>query len=283
MDMRINTLVVVGVGLIGGSIALAARRRGVAARVVGVDRQPEALERALHDGLLDDALSHVSGVAGAADLVVYCTPVDCIAAQVLEASTHCRPGTLITDTGSTKAAIVRAVSGRLPTGIEYIGSHPLAGSEKHGPAHASAHLLEGRLVVVTPEAHSTDNALSQIRDFWMALGARVQVMDAEEHDRALALTSHLPHLLSSALAGILPPELYDLTATGFRDTTRLASGQPTLWSAIFRGNREHLLAALDCLEEQLNRFREALLQSDVFALEKLLRHGKQIRDHLSHR
>jgi prephenate dehydrogenase len=281
--MRIKNLVVVGVGLIGGSIALAARRRGVTARVVGVDRQPEALERAIHDGLLDDAHSHVSAAVGSADLIVFCTPVDCIAAQVLETSAHCRPGTLLTDTGSTKAAIVRAVRGRLPAGMEYIGSHPLAGSEKNGPAYASAHLFEGRLVIITPEAHSTDNALSQIRDFWTALGARVQVMDAEEHDRALGLTSHLPHLLSSALAGILPPELYELTATGFRDTTRLASGQPALWSAIFRANHDHLLAALHRLEEQLQRFREALVQDDVIALENLLRQGKQIRDDLSHR
>ena len=144
--MRINTLVIVGVGLIGGSIALAARRRGVAARIVGVDRQPEALDRALRDGMLDEAHRALCRHAGDADLIVFCTPVDCIAAQVLEASRHCRPGTLLTDAGSTKAAIVRDVRGRLPAGIEFVGSHPLAGSEKHGPAHASAHLLEGRLV-----------------------------------------------------------------------------------------------------------------------------------------
>ncbi|HTU20394.1 MAG TPA: prephenate dehydrogenase/arogenate dehydrogenase family protein [Gemmataceae bacterium] len=281
--MKINTLVIVGVGLIGGSIALAARRRGVAARVVGVDRQPDALERALRDGLLDGAYSHLAAAAGLADLLVFCTPVDNIAAQVIESAASCRPGTLLTDAGSTKAAIVREVRGRLPAGVEFVGSHPLAGSEKHGPAHASAHLLEGRLVVVTPEPDTTDNTLSQIRDFWTALGARVQVMDADEHDRALALTSHLPHLLSSALAGILPPELYDLTATGFRDTTRLAAGQPALWSAIFRANQTHLLASLDRLDEQLRRFRDALLQGDQAALEALLQQGKQVRDDLSHR
>lgn len=281
--MRINTLVVVGVGLIGGSIAAAARSRNVAARVVGVDRQPEALERALRDGLLDEAHSQLSPAAGAADLLVFCTPVDSIAEQVIEASASCRPGTLLTDTGSTKAAIVRAVRGRLPVGVEFVGSHPLAGSEKHGPAHASVHLLEGRLVIVTPEPDSSDKALSQIREFWTALGARVRLMNAEEHDRALALTSHLPHLLSSALAGILPPELYDLTATGFRDTTRLASGQPGLWSAIFRANPEHLLAALNRLEEQLHHFRDALLHDDASALEGLLRQGKQIRDDLARR
>ncbi len=279
--MRITTLAIVGVGLIGGSIALAARRRSVAARIVGVDQQPEALDRALRAGMLDEAHAQLNAAA-AADLVLFCTPVDCIAAQVIEVAAHCRPGTLLTDTGSTKAAILRDVQGRLLPGIEFVGSHPLAGSEKHGPAHASAQLLDGRLVIVTPGPGSTDNALSRVCDFWTALGARVRTMDADEHDRALALTSHLPHLLSAALAGILPPELYELTATGFRDTTRLAAGQPGLWSAIFRANPANLLAALDRLEEQLQHFRDALLQDDRVALEKLLQQGKQIRDDLAH-
>ncbi|MHB1422259.1 MAG: prephenate dehydrogenase [Gemmataceae bacterium] len=280
--MRINTLVIVGVGLIGGSIALAARRRGVAARIVGIDRQPEALDRALRDGMLDDAHADLKAAA-CGDVILFCTPVDCIASQAIETSAHCRPGTLLTDAGSTKAAILRDVRGRLPPGIEFVGSHPLAGSEKHGPAHASALLLESRLVIVTPEADTTDNALSRIRDFWTALGARVRVMDADEHDRAVALTSHLPHLLSVALAGILPPELYNLTAAGFRDTTRLAAGQPSLWSAIFQANPTHLLAALDRLEEQLQRFRQVILEGDRATLEKLLHQGKKVRDDLSQR
>src|SRR5579883_3172999 len=278
--MRVNTLVIVGVGLISGSIALAARRRGIAARIVGIDQQQESLDRALRAGMLDEAYPDLK-FAGPADLIVFCTPVNCIAAQVIEASAHCQPGTLLTDTGSTKAAILRDVRGRLPPDIEFVGSHPLAGSEKHGPDHASAQLLEGRLVIVTPGPDSTDNVLSRIRDFWAALGAQVRMMDAVEHDRALALTSHLPHLLSSALAGILPPELYDLTATGFRDMTRLASGQPALWSAIFRANQANLLAALDHLEKQLRCFRDALLQDDRVELEALLQQGKRVRDDLA--
>jgi prephenate dehydrogenase len=277
--MQVNTLAIVGVGLIGGSIALAARRRGVASRIVGIARRLETRSQALRDGVIDEAHTDLKAAA-CAGLILFCTPVDAIAAGVIELSAHCRPGTLLSDAGSTKATILRDVHGRLPQGIEFIGSHPLAGSEKHGLAHANAHLLEGRLVIVTPPLGSTDNALSRIRDFWTALGARVQVMDAEEHDRALALTSHLPHLLSSALAGILPPEQYELTATGFRDTTRLAAGQPDLWSAIFRANQTHLLSALDRLEEQLRCFREALLQGDQAALESLLQQGKKVRDDL---
>lgn len=278
--MRISQLAIIGVGLLGGSIALAARRRGLAERIVGIDCHADALQRALAEGMLDDVHTDLHGVASA-DLVVFCTPVDGIAAQVVEASASCRPGTLLTDVGSTKAAILRAVRGRMPAGVEFLGSHPLAGSEKHGPAHASPHLLEGRLVIVTPETDTTHHALARLRTFWMALGARVQEMDAEEHDRTLALTSHLPHLLSSALAGILPPEWYNFTATGFRDTTRLAAGSPNLWSAIFRTNRTHLLAALDRLEEQLRLFRQSLEDNDRNALESLLQRGKQIRDDLA--
>jgi cyclohexadieny/prephenate dehydrogenase len=278
--MRINTLAIVGVGLIGGSIALAARRRGVAECIVGIDHQAETRSQAVREGILDEAHADIKAVANA-DLVLFCTPVDGITAQVVEASSHCRPGTLLSDSGSTKAALLRDICDRLPPGIEFIGSHPLAGSEKHGLAHASAQLLEGRLVIITPGPGCTDKAQSRIRDFWTALGARVQVMDADEHDRALALTSHLPHLLSAALAGILPTEWYDLTATGFRDTTRLASGQSSLWSAIFQSNQAHLLTALDHLEEQLRHFRAALVRGDRAALEILLQEGKKVRDDLS--
>jgi prephenate dehydrogenase len=279
--MRIPTLAIVGVGLIGGSIALAARRRGFAARIVGVTRHPQALEQAVRDGMLDEAHTSLELAAAQADLMVFCTPVDCIAAQIVTAAAHCRPGTLLTDAGSTKAAIVRAIEGHLPQGVAFVGSHPLAGSEKQGPAHASAELFQGRLVIVTPTTTITDNALSQIHDFWAALGARVLRMDADEHDRALALTSHLPHLLSSALAGILAPQWHELTATGFRDATRLAAGHPALWSAIFRANSANLLAALDLFEERLRQIRETLVHDDRATLESLLEEGKKIRDKLA--
>jgi prephenate dehydrogenase len=278
--MRVANLVLVGVGLIGGSIGLAARRRGAAEHVVGVDRDPAVLEQALAAGILDEGRPDLAGAAAAADLVVVCTPVDHISDRVLEAAAVCRPGTLLTDVGSTKAGIVEAVRGRLPAGVAFVGSHPLAGSEKHGPGHARANLFEGRLVVLTPAADADDNALSRLRAFWQALGARVRLMEAREHDRALALTSHLPHLLASALAGTLPPDLYELTASGFRDTTRLASGNPALWTAIFAANRDAVLDALDLFEEQLRRLRRAVDEGDEASLNALLQVGKTVRDRL---
>jgi prephenate dehydrogenase len=275
-----HTLAIVGVGLLGASVGLAVRRRGLARRVLGVDRGPAVLEAALRRGAIDAPAADLAGAAAAADLVVVCTPVDRIAAQVLAAAAACRPGTLLTDVGSTKVTIVAAVRGRLPAGVVFVGGHPLAGSEKQGPEHADADLFLGRLVLLTPDGDPDDKALSRLTAFWEALGARVRVMDPADHDRALALTSHLPHLLASALAGVLPPDLADLTATGFRDTTRLARGDPALWSAIFEANPAAVLDALGRLERQLGRFRQALTDGDVAALAALLRQGKQVRDGL---
>jgi prephenate dehydrogenase len=277
--MRVETLVIVGVGLLGGSIALAARRRGAAGRVVGVDGSRAALEHARGKLLVDD-VACLSDAAAAADFVVVCTPVDCIASHILAAAPACRPRCLITDVGSTKAGIVRAVEANLPPGVAYVGSHPLAGSEKHGPQHADAALFERRQVLVTPTPRTDPASLERVSAFWHALGATVRVMDPEGHDRAMALTSHLPHVAASALSGVLPPELSGLTATGFRDTTRLAASNPALWSAILQANRAAVVEALDRYAEQLADFRAALEANDRAALEALLAQGKQVKDSL---
>jgi prephenate dehydrogenase len=278
--MRVSTLAVVGVGLIGGSIGLAARRRGIAGRVVGADRDATVRDHALAAGIVDEVWDDPAAAARGADLVVVCTPVDHIPAGILAAAAACRLGAVLTDVGSTKAAIVAAVRGRLPPGVGFVGSHPLAGSEKNGPEHARADLFDDRLVVLTPTPDCGEGPLAAVRDFWQALGARVRLMEATEHDRALALTSHLPHLLASGLAGTLPPDLYELTATGFADMTRLASGNPALWTAIFQANREGVLAALDLFDEALARFRQALAAGDAAALNALLQLGKTVRDRL---
>jgi prephenate dehydrogenase len=278
--MRLGTLTIVGVGLIGGSVGLAARRRHLAGRVLGAGRQPATLERARQLGAIDEACPDVNAAVRRADLAVFCTPVDLIAEQVLAAAPGCSPGTVLTDAGSTKAAIVAALDGRLPDGVAFVGGHPLAGSEKRGPEHADADLFEGRLTVLTPTPRTDPAALERTAAFWQALGCRVKTMAPEEHDRALALTSHLPHLLASALAGVLPPELRELTATGFRDTTRVAAGDPSIWTGIFAQNRPAVLEALARLEERLGRFRAALEAGDADALTELLAQAKTVRDAL---
>jgi prephenate dehydrogenase len=278
--MRIQTLTIVGVGLIGGSIALACKRRGVAARVVGTGRNRSELEQALAAGAIDEIASDCASAVCRAELAVFCTPVDQIAKQVLASANACSPRTLLTDTGSTKSVIVREVESGLSDGALYVGSHPLAGSERRGVEHADANLLEGRLTIVTQTPRTSPEAVQRASQFWQALGSRTRVMDPEEHDRAVGLTSHLPHLLASALAGVLPPELQDLAATGFRDTTRVAAGDPSLWSAVFQQNRPALLASLELLERRLEKFRAALSADDREALHALLKDGKELRDAL---
>ncbi len=273
----IGTLGVVGVGLLGGSLALAVKRRAAAARVLGHDRMPGVMLRAAERGLIDEGRPDLASMAADCEMLVFCTPVDAIAAQVIEAGRHARPGAVLTDVGSTKAGIVAAVEGNLPPGVSFIGGHPLAGSEKSGPEHSRADLFAGRLVLLTP---GPGPALDAVRRFWEALGARVEVIDAGQHDRALALTSHLPHLVAAALAGVLPAEWARVTASGFRDTTRLAAGDVDLWRAIFLANRAAVREALSRLRERLAEYDAALAAADGAALSRLLEEARRVREGL---
>lgn len=278
--MKIGTLTIVGVGLIGGSIGLAAKRRGLARQVIGAGRQQASLDRARSVGAVDESTLDLALAVKQADLAVFCTPVDRIVEQVVECGAGCRPGALLCDAGSTKAAIVAGIEGKLPADVHFVGSHPLAGSEKHGPDFADAELFRGRLTILTPTPRTDATAIARVSEFWEALGARVRLMSPEEHDRGLALTSHLPHLVASAVAGVLPDELHELTASGFRDATRIAAGAPALWTAILMQNRVAVLDALARLNERLARFRAALEANDVTAVDDLLAQAKKVRDAL---
>jgi cyclohexadieny/prephenate dehydrogenase len=278
--MDFDTLTIVGVGLIGGSAGLAARERGVARHVLGVGRSADSLRQARECGAIDEGLCDLEGAARRSDLMLFCTPVDRIAEQVRAAAAVCRPGTLLTDAGSTKDAIVRAVDGALPAGVAFVGGHPLAGSEKRGPAHARADLFDGRLVVLTPTPRTDPGAVERVGMFWKQLGARVLLLGPQDHDDALAVTSHLPHLAAAALANTLPDHLRTLAATGFRDTTRVAAGDPELWAAIFAQNRGAVLAALGRLTERLAAYRDALEHDDMHAVRQLLAQAKAVRDAL---
>ena len=278
--MKVKTLTIVGVGLIGGSIGLAAKRRQVAERVFGAGRRQASLDQALAQGAIDESFLDLATAVRLAEVVVFCAPVDRIAEQIIGAAPHCASGALLTDAGSTKAEIVKTVEGRLPHGLSFVGSHPLAGSEKRGPEHADADLFQNRLTVVTQTPATDPSALARTAAFWQALGSYVEVMDPEKHDQALALTSHLPHLVAAALAGILSPELHGLTASGFRDTTRIAAGDPSLWTGVFAQNRLAVLESLKQLEDRLSQFRGALMDRNWPALGDLLAQAKKVRDAL---
>jgi prephenate dehydrogenase len=276
MQMRLRTLTIVGVGLIGGAIGLAAKKRGLAERVIGVGRDPAKLELARRLGAIDEVSLDLADASAAADCVVFCTPVNRIAEQVKLVAACCPPGAILTDAGSTKQAIVETVE----SVARFVGAHPLAGSEKKGVEHAHADLFVERWTVLTPSGRTSPEAVASVRSFWEALGARVRLMTPADHDQALALTSHLPHLLASALAGLLQDDWRDLTASGFRDTTRIAGGDPEVWAPIFQHNRAAMLAALGLLEQRLQQFRAALTNEDVAQIDGLLTQGKKVRDAL---
>jgi prephenate dehydrogenase len=278
--MKVRVLTIVGVGLIGGSIGLAAKGRGLADCVRGLGRRPESLAEAKSRGAIDEIHLDPAIALADSDLVVLCTPVDQIADQAIRFAALCRPGAILIDAGSTKGRILEQIDGRLPPGVAFVGSHPLAGSEKKGVAHADAELFAGRWTVVTPTPQTDVAALEKVMAFWTALGSRVRRMSPAEHDEALAVTSHVPHLVASALAGILPESLAPLTATGFRDTTRIAAGDPELWTAIFTHNASAVLSALTTFQSRLEAFRRGLEQRDAAALDRLLAEGKAVRDAL---
>ena len=278
--MLFDSLAVVGVGLIGGSVGLAAKARTATRRVVGVGRNPVTLARARDLNAIDEFTTDLAAGVRSADIVVFCSPVDLIARQALAAAGFAMPGALFTDAGSTKGNIVRELDGKLSEHVRFVGAHPLAGSEKQGVENASADLFDGRVCVLTPTANSDPRAVERAALFWQALGCDIKMLTPEEHDLALATTSHLPHLVAALLASQLPEKWRSFAATGFRDTTRVASGDPALWTAIARENALALSHALEQFNEGLQRLRRAVLSRDEDALIDILTAGKKVRDAL---
>jgi prephenate dehydrogenase len=275
---RLGTVAILGVGLIGGSIGLALRARDLADRVVGIGRDPARLAEARELGAIDEGTTDPDlGVAGA-DVAVVCTPVSRIAADCLRLAAAGPDGLLLTDAGSTKAAIVADVEADPRARSLFCASHPLAGSERNGVGSARADLFVGRSVVLTPTGRTPDDRFRRARDFWRALDARVLTMPPDRHDEALALTSHLPHAIASALAGVVPAEMLPLAAGAYRDVTRVAAADSALWAEIFLANRGPMAAALDLFRERLDRFRHHLARNDADALVRWWAEGKALRD-----
>lgn len=277
---RLDSVAIIGVGLIGGSVGLALRDRRLAVRVVGIGRRAESLTAAQNIGAVTETTLDLAAGVADAQLIVVCSPIDRIVEHVRAAAAACPPGALITDAGSTKGSIVAALDGALAREVTFVGSHPLAGSEKQGPTEAQADLFEGRLVVVTPGAHTREADRQRVAEFWESLGARVMAMSPAAHDRAVAASSHLPHLVAAALADAVPLAAHPVTAGGFRDTTRVAAGDAELWTQILLDNREAVLAALTPFEETLTALRAALAAGDRQQLKTILNRAKTKRDAL---
>jgi prephenate dehydrogenase len=277
-----DTVTIVGVGLIGGSIGLALRQRRLARRVVGVGRRASSLRKARRRSALTSATTSLTRGVADADLVVVCTPVERIVEDVRRAAEHCGPGARITDVGSAKAEIVEALGrdrgGRLGKDVAFVGSHPLAGSDKKGPQFARGDLFQDRVAIVTPTRRTRPDDAAAIDQFWTALGSRVVRMTPRAHDEAIAATSHAPHLVASALAAATPEGLLPLAAGGWLDTTRVAAADAELWRQIVGANRAHVLKSLDRFVRVLSSLRRALARGDQERILRILEAGKRNRD-----
>jgi cyclohexadieny/prephenate dehydrogenase len=264
----IDRLAIIGLGLIGSSIARAARRRNAARIIVAADRAADVCARVAELAIADEVAPTLAEAARGADLVILCVPVGADAAVAEEIAPHLKPAAIVSDVGSVKSAVIAAVGPRLPPGVALIPAHPVAGTEQSGPDAGFATLFLHRWCILTPPDEADASALALVRAFWEALGSNVEVMTPAHHDLVLAITSHVPHLIAYNIVGTVADledatrsEVLKFSAGGFRDFTRIAASDPTMWRDVFLHNKEAVL-------EMLGRFNE-----DLTALQRMIRRG----------
>jgi prephenate dehydrogenase len=280
-----DTVAIVGVGLIGGSLGMALRHRGLARRVIGIARREETLAEAASVGALDEGSLDPAAVA-TAELVVLCAPVLSVPPLVRALAPHLRAGALVTDVGSTKATLLAEAAALLPPGVELVGGHPMAGSERDGVLAAREDLFENAVWVVTPTPHCRRESVARLEELVRRVGARPVTLEPAPHDEAVARISHLPHVAAAALAsaaadsGIPAETLALLVAGGFRDTTRIAASSPVMWRDICLTNRDAVLAGMADLERRLSGFRSALEAANAEELLAFFEAGREAREAL---
>ncbi len=280
---RPKTLAVIGVGLIGGSAALALRRAGIATRVVGFDRDRAALEKAAALGVIDTAADSTREAVKDADFVLVAVPVRSVGPVLHDAAPALRSEAVVTDVGSTKAEVVAIAREELRERFpRFVPGHPIAGRETSGVESALQDLFRGARVVLTPEKETAPDAIEAVRSAWEAAGARVSTASALDHDRVFAAVSHLPHILSFALVSELiardnAAELLGFAAGGFRDFTRIAASSPQMWRDIALQNRDALLAEIDRYGARLAVFRELIERGEAAGLERLMTEARTAR------
>jgi cyclohexadieny/prephenate dehydrogenase len=268
-SIQFDRIALIGIGLIGSSIAYDIRRLGLAKEIVVSTRKPETLKRAEELGLGDRYTISAAEAVKDADLVIVSVPVGASGSVAEEISASLKPGAIVTDVGSTKASVIAQMEPHIPAGVHFIPAHPLAGTEKSGPDAGFSGLFEGRWCIFTPLPGTDETARKRLRHFWETLGSRVDEMDAEHHDKVLAIVSHLPHIIAYNIVGtaddletVTESEVIKYSASGFRDFTRLAASDPTMWRDICLHNRDAIL-------EMLARFSE-----DLASLQRAIRWGE---------
>lgn len=280
--MVFERVCIIGVGLLGGSIGLALHRKRLAQRVIGVGRTISKLDTAIRRGAIDEATDDILVGAKDADLVIACVPIQSIVGALETAAQVAKPNAMLTDVGSTKQTIVRAAEGRL-SDKQFLGSHPIAGGHHSGVEHAVGTLLDSAMVVLTPTSSTCPDLLNRMVGFWESMGSKISLLDPEAHDQALAISSHLPHMVASALSISTPHELLQFVGKGWMDSTRIAGSNPQLWRQILEENHGPALHAMKKFATICESWIDALERSDFDRVEKLLQAGKTTRESVASR
>jgi prephenate dehydrogenase len=282
--VQLEKVSIMGLGLLGGSLGLAIRQRKAASVVHAYVRRAASIAESQRLGVADVATQDIRAAVEGADLVVFCTPLSQMAELARKALPHLKPGAIVTDVGSVKASVVRELTPLIASAkAEFIGSHPMAGSEQSGMSAARADLFESAVCVVTPGPKTSTQAIRTAQNFWKSLGGAPMLMRPDTHDDLVGRSSHLPHVVAAGLVNyVLSPanskEQAQLCATGFRDTTRIASGSPEMWRDIVLANRQNLSRILSVFIEDLREFQLSLDREDTAAIEEFLAKAKQRRD-----
>lgn len=278
-----DRVTIVGLGLMGGSLGMAIRRRRMAREVVGYSRTPKTIAQAKRRGAIDRGIADLRRAVEGAQLIVLATPVDMIIPLATQLAPHAPAGSIITDVGSTKGEIVRALERSLPRAVAFVGAHPLAGSEQQGIGAANAALFDGGACIVTATPRTDRRALRAVTGLWHAIARRVVIMDPRRHDALLAATSHLPHLVAFALMRATDDAALALAPRSFLDATRVAKSSPELWDDILLSNRVALVQSMRRFDRQWRGLRMWLARGDRAALRALMTRAKSKRDALERR
>lgn len=276
--MMFKRVTIIGLGLIGGSLGLAIKEKKLAKEIVGVSRRQGTIQQALSFGAVDSVtLDLKKGIKGS-DLVVLTAPVLKIIDITRRISPHLEKGAIVIDAGSTKETIVKAIESILPDGVDFVGSHPLAGSERSGVIYSNKDLFKGSHCILTKTACTNPMALNKIKRFWNRLGMEAEIMSPARHDKVVSRLSHLPHAASAGLSNACSKVDLHLAAGGFKDATRIASGSPELWKDVFITNRKNIVRDIKLLKKELSKIEKALIKNDSRGLLRLLKKAKDIRD-----
>jgi cyclohexadieny/prephenate dehydrogenase len=268
-----DRIALIGFGLIGGSIARAAREQRLAREIVTTARSEKTRARVMELGIVDRVAETNAEAADGADLVILCIPVGACGAVAAEIASYLKPGAIVSDVGSVKAAVVKDMAPHLPAGVHFVPAHPVAGTEHSGPDSGFAELFINRWCILTPPEGAAPEAVEKLRAFWAAIGAKVETMTPEHHDLVLAITSHLPHLIAYTIVGtadelaqVTSSEVIKFSAGGFRDFTRIAASDPTMWRDVFLANKDAVLEMLGTFNEDLSKLTRAIRRGDGEAL-----------------